>query len=145
MDHFDKAQTRRSFLEIEALEPSSGRTETVLISYDRLQAVKKRGLGEILCAAKTVPEVLQCPTAVFEGLCSDEDEDYRGVGWRCYCGIPKHDYSFEGHELSPRPKRVFLVFVNVERVAYNWRWEKCDETDDNLPINYQNRFKTRCI
>jgi hypothetical protein len=32
-------------------------------------------------------------------------------------------------------------FVNEDRVAYNWRWEKVDDDNPNLPWNYKKRFK----
>ena len=137
--------TRRQYLEVNAVEPISGQTQIVQISYNRLQSMKKRSMGEIKCARFTVPYILQHPTAVFEGLCLEEDEDARGYGWRCYCGIPENDYSIDGKELETRSNRVFVVFVNTENVAYNWRWIKCDPTDSRLPINHETRFKKRCL
>lgn len=145
MDANKSTETRRQYLEISAIEPISGQTHTVLISYDRLHSVKKRGMGEIMCARYTVPYILQHPAAVFEGLCLDEDEDVRGYGWRCYSGIPEHDYSNDGQELEPRFDRVFVVFVNTGFVAYNWRWLKCDSIDRRLPINHETRFKRKVL
>jgi hypothetical protein len=145
MDGKEEIQTRRESLEISAVEPNSGRPFTVLISYHRLHGIKKSGSRAIKEAKYTVTHILQNPTAIFEGLCYDEDEDSRGYGWRCYCGIPQCDYTLDGQELPPRNKRVFLVFVNTDKMAYNWRWEKCDEHDNRLPIDYENRFKKRCL
>lgn len=142
MEEQEKAGTQRQYLEICAIDPISGKTtQPIQISYNRLHNIKKKGIGEVKCAGFTVPYILQHPTQIFEGLCLEVDEDARGYGWRCYCGIPKCDYSVDGKELDPRNNRVFLVFVNAENVAYNWRWEKCDPTDDKLPINYKTRFK----
>jgi hypothetical protein len=90
-----------------------------------------------------VPQILQHPTAVFEGLRQDEDEDRQGVGWRCYCGIPEHAYHSDGSERSSYPGQVYLVFVNDEGVAYNWRWEKAAPDDPDLPQNHQDRFRER--
>ena len=146
MDERTNTETRRQYLEINVVEPISGQTQTVLISYDRLHnSIKKRGMGEIMCAGHTVPHVLQNPTAVFERLCLDDDEDTRGYGWRCYSGIPEHDYSIDGRELEPRSDRVFVVFVNTEFVAYNWRWVKCDPFDSRLPIKHKTRFKRKLL
>lgn len=92
-----------------------------------------------------VPMILQHPTAIFEGLREDEDEDPRGVGWRCYCGIPAISYHSDGTERSPYPGQIYLVFVNDEEVAYNWRWEKADPDDPKLPQNYTQRFKKRLL
>jgi len=80
---------------------------------------------------------------VFEGLCREEDEPKRGVGWRCYCGVPDRSYSEEGDQRPPRPKKVYLVFVNADRVAYNWRWEFADDRVPQLLRNPKTRFKRR--
>lgn len=145
MENKEKKETRRQYLKINAIDPFSGKTCTVQISYIKLQSIKKRGLGEIKYAKYTVPYILQHPTSIFEGLCLDEDEDARGYGWRCYCGIPEKDYSVSGEELEPRENRVFVVFVNNENVAYNWGWVKCDPIDHNLPINHETRFKRNIL
>ena len=91
----------------------------------------------------SVPEVLQKPASIFQGLCEEQDEPShgRGHGWYCYCGIPSHDYTEEGDRIPPRAGFVFLVFVTEELVAYNWRWAVCCPNKPNLPMNYQNRFK----
>lgn len=145
MEKQERTDTRRQYLEIEAIEPETGKTYTVQISYNRLHNVAERGLGEIECVRYTVPYILQHPTAIFEGLCYESDESARGYGWRCYCGIPQNDYTIEGQKVETRQNRVFLVFLNDEKVAYNWVWVKCDEFDSNLPINHSNRFKKRLL
>jgi hypothetical protein len=66
-----------------------------------------------------VPLILQKPTAIFQGLTRDEDEDRRGYGWRCYCAIPENSYQSDGTAGFPYPGQVYLVFVNDEGVAYN--------------------------
>ena len=86
---------------------------------------------------------MQNPTAIFEGLREAEDEDRRGVGWLCYCGVPSKAYHADGTPRAAYPLQVYLVFVNDERVAYNWRWEKADKDDPQLPRNYQTRFRKR--
>ncbi|MGC8561270.1 MAG: hypothetical protein ACP5O1_11400 [Phycisphaerae bacterium] len=137
--------TRRSNLEIEAVDPRDGSRTTVIISHDRLQAVARCGEAHIHEAANIVPEILLRPQAVFEGLCEDTDEDRRGVGWRCYCGIPSRAFCKDGSERPAYRGQVYLVFVNADRVAYNWRWEKGDENAPNLPIGYETRFKRRLL
>jgi hypothetical protein len=89
----------------------------VQISYERLHAIAKRSAGQIKEAAELVPHVLQCRGPVFEGLSSDADEDVRGTGWRCYCGLPDRSYSPDGDKRPPRRGQVYLVFVNEDRVA----------------------------
>jgi hypothetical protein len=117
----------------------------VQISFERMQVVGRRSIGQAKECGFIVPAVLEQPTAIFEGLRRDEDEDPRGVGWRCYCGIPHHSYRPDGSQGRPYPGQVYLVFINDERVAYNWRWEKADPQDPSLPMNYQNRFQRRLL
>ena len=133
---------RRDYLTISAADAPSG-TIDVLISHDRLIAVAKRSIGQINEAAEIVPASLQKPGAIFEGLCQDDDEDHRGVGWRCYVSVPDRSYTVDGRKQPPWQDEVFLVFVNEERVAYNWRWEKCDPDDPTLPQNHAERFHKR--
>ena len=143
--------TRRDGLTLKAIDPADGKYYDVTISYRRLhEFIKPRGLGAVLETRYTVLEVLQKPTGIFEGLCADADEPRqndrnRGVGWRCYCGIPAHDYEEDGTEVPPRPNKVFLVFITDELVAYNWRWEECSSDDPRFPVNYQARFKEQLL
>ena len=141
----DKDKSRRQMLTLQAVNPVDGKTCEVLISFDRMQAVAKRGMGQAKECGLIVPAILQKPTAVFEGLRRDEDEDRWGYGWRCYCGVPAHSYRADGSEAPPYPNQVFLVFVNDEGVAYNWRWERADAEDPKLPSGHAGRFKTRLL
>jgi hypothetical protein len=80
----DKEDSRRKGLILQALNPADGKVCEVQISFERMQAVARRSLGHAKECGYIVPMILQKPTAVFEGLRRDEDEDPRGVGWRCY-------------------------------------------------------------
>lgn len=142
----DGKESRRDFLTLNALDPVTGKSDAqVLVSFDRMQTVARRSLGQAKECGLIVPSILQTPTAVFEGLTSDEDEDRRGYGWRCYCGIPQHSYGPDGLPGRPYPRQVYLVFVNEDKVAYNWRWEKADPAEPNLPINHETRFKRKVL
>lgn len=108
-----------------ALEPSDGTLSCeVLISFERMQAVGRRSLGHAKECGIIVPMILQKPSSIFEGLRRDEDEDRWGYGWRCYCGIPTESFRTDGTPARPYAGQVYLVFVNDEKIAYNWRWEK---------------------
>lgn len=137
--------TRRESLLLEAVDPATGQNYTVQISYVRLKALARRGQGFTLEAAYTLPEVLLRPTGVFEGLCWDNDEDARGFGWRCYCGIPSRRYRADGEEILVPEDRIFLVFVNTDKIVYNWRWEQTDADRRDRPINYKDRFRRNLI
>ena len=136
---------RREGILLDAIDPVDGSHCKVQISHGRMMAVASRSVGQAKECGYVVPAILQKPTAIFEGLKSDEDEDRRGVGWRCYCGVPPVAYRTDGSERPPWPGQVFLVFVNDERVAYNWRWEMADSEDPNLPVKHMERFKRRLL
>lgn len=108
-----------------------------------MMVVAKRGLGHASECGRIMPAILINPTAIFEGLRRDDDEDKYGYGWRCYCGVPANSYRRDGTQAPPYPGQVYLVFVNDENVIYNWRWEKSDPDDPRLPIDHTNRFRTR--
>ena len=74
--------------------------------------------------------------------------EHRGVGWRCYAGIPDCSYREDGAKQPPWPGDVFLAFVNKDGVVYNWRWEKSDPADPSLPRTddgLKPRFKERLL
>ncbi len=140
-----ESRSRREQILLEAINPVDGKSCHVQISFDRMQAVGRRSLGQAKECGYIVPMILQRPAAVFEGLRRDEDDDLRGVGWRCYCGVPDRSFRVDGTESPPYPGQVFLVFVNDEEVAYNWYWAKCDRDDRTLPEGYVDRFRKRLL
>lgn len=141
-----EGESRRHYLTIAAKDPVTGQlTAHVQISFERMQHVARRSSGHAKECAFIVPAVLQRPTAIFEGLTWDDDEDRRGYGWRCYCAIPDNAYRSDGTPRETYPGQVYLVFVNDENVAYNWRWEKADPDDPTRPINHLTRFRTRLL
>ena len=138
-------RSRREGILLEAVDPTTGKKCQVQISFARMHAVGKRSLGHAAECGYIVPLVLQEPTAIFDGLRREEDEDRWGYGWRCYCGVPNRSYGIDGREAAPYPGQVYLVFVNDQSVAYNWRWEKCDPQDPTLPMGHEARFKRRLL
>jgi hypothetical protein len=99
-------------------------------------------MGQALECAELVPLVLQKPRHVWRGLRWDDDELHsESPGWLAYCKIPPYSYSEEGVKEPPRPNRVFLVCVNVERIVYRWWWVPCDPRDPECPEEYDDRFR----
>ncbi len=142
----EKKDSRRQCLALQAVNPDDRKlTAEVQISFERMQTVGKRSMGQAKECALIVPMILQEPTAIFEGLTQDSDEDRRGYGWRCYCGIPVASYHADGSVGRPYPGQVYLVFVNEDWVAYNWRWEKSDPDDPGLPIGHKARFRKKLL
>ena len=98
-----RGESRRQYITIAAAEPDGSMCD-VQISFERMQAVGRRSIGHAKECAFVVPMILQHPTAIFSGLRWDEDEDRKGLGWRCYCGVPEHIYRPDGSETRPYPK-----------------------------------------
>lgn len=130
---------------LRAIDPQTGKDTAVLISHRRMHAVAQRSLGHAKECGILVPFTLQQPTAIFEGLRKDEDEDSRTPGWYCYCSKPPCSFNENGEEQPAYPNQVFLVFVNREKVAYNWRWAKACPSDDQLPENHEERFERKAL
>ena len=113
--------------------------------------MKKLGfLGAIKEAVELVQFTLKYPNSIFEGLRPPDDEySNKSPGWLCYCSRPVNDYTRTGEEISPPSWKVFLVFVNEDRIIFNWRWENADveafHGRDYLPENYSTRFKKRLL
>lgn len=141
----EKKSSRRDHLTLEAVNPADGKACGILVSHDRMQAVARRSMGHAKECGLILPMIIQQPTAIFEGIRQDEDEDRQGYGWRCYCGIPESAYHSDGTKRTPYPNQVYLVFVNDESVAYNWRWEQADQDDPKLPKNHEERFRKRLL
>jgi hypothetical protein len=137
-----KKYSRRDYLKLAAMEPD-GTMGEVQISFDRMQTVGRRSMGHAKECGIIVPAILQAPSAIFEGLRRDEDEDPWGCGWRCYCAIPENSFRPDGSPAPTYRGEVYLVFVNVEKVAYNWRWDKADPDCLYLPVGHEGRFKRR--
>ena len=133
---------RREPFTFDALDPKSG-TRKVYIQEKRLRTLAQlNNPSHLLNARDIVPEVLENPTVIFEGLRWEQDEDKDRPGWFCYCGKPSFMYDKRGTKVESDPNQVFLVFVNDEAIAYNWRWEFVDETDLEIPKG-ENRFVSK--
>lgn len=139
----DSNQGRRVI--IAAVDPVSGKTCEIQISHDRMRAVATRSMGQAKECAFTVPFILQHPTAIFEGLRREADDDRLEAGWRCYCGIPICAYKSDGSEINVYRGQVHLIFVNDQGVAYNWRWEKSSPDNPKLPIDHEERFTRQLL
>lgn len=140
-----KAQTeRRKFAPFTAIDPESGTRIEVHVTEDRAKWIASKGKGAVMEMAHTVKEVLAAPKAIYDGIRWDEDQD-RGNktadGWVCYCGHPR--FYYEPNNTQPQSsgnKEVFLVFVNKDRIVYQWRWEDADEDGTGLPRGHHARF-----
>jgi hypothetical protein len=131
-------------LPLKALNPAGGTFE-VYVTRKRAEWAARGGKGALLEIQHTVAAVLADPDHVYEGIRWEEDEDRDKAdkvdSWLCYCGSP--DSYYKPNNTTPRPSspdHVFLIFVNHDRVAYNWRWERADGVDDGCPNGHVTRF-----
>ena len=144
--------TRRADLQRLAVNPKTGKTDfAVTLSVDKIRFLAKRGNKADLLRVTLVDDVLLHPKAIFRGIRFKEDEKHscHSPGWLCYCGYPPNDYRFPGEATVPPLKKVFLVFVNEEQIAYHWGWERADseawDEGKRFPVNYQYRFQEQLI
>lgn len=127
-----------------ARDPDSGKTHIVCVSQRAIVAARTRSMGQARECAYLLPDVLQVPRHIWRGLRWDDDELYSDApGWLSYCKIPNCSYSEDGTEQPPRPNRVFMACVNVDRIVYNWWWVQCDPRDRECPEDYDTRFRER--
>ncbi len=138
-----KARNRPGYAKLNARDPNDGKYWDVLISPGRLNWIKRVGGALVHETRLIVPTVLDKPTAIFQGLLSDDDEDKFGDvgGWLCYLGQPCYAYDDSGRPYPVREGLRYLIFLNAERVAYAWRFDQ----DDRLPASFDHRFKERLL
>ncbi|ODS31207.1 MAG: hypothetical protein SCARUB_03678 [Candidatus Scalindua rubra] len=136
----------RHYVHLDAINPIDGKKFSVKVNRKRMQIVARRGKGHVYEMAYVLPEVLMKPKAIFEGLRIDEEEPKDDIiGWHCYVGKPSKAFRSNGQQMEAWPDQVYLVFVNEENVVYNWRWEKADSRDLDMPKEYDKRFRKRVL
>ena len=143
------ASEARHLHSFDAVDHRTGKPSLrVHLTQDRGRQVARRGRWAILEMRNTVEQVLQRPTAIFEGIRHEPDDDGRSDGWLCYCGRPAVRHwpnNPDNRPGPPRPNHVFVVFVNRDRVAYLWYWTDCDPAEPRLPKDFQERFVSRVL
>jgi hypothetical protein len=137
--------SRRESLTRLALNPDTGKPDLEFLIYERRidSILKRRNMADVCAATYTLGESLRNPDAIFEGLRFEEDEprDCSSPGWRCYACRPARRYNDKGGTYPTPEGRIFLAFVNDDRIVYNWYWSEADE--NGLPTNHKERFVER--
>jgi hypothetical protein len=129
-------------IEFPALDPATGEYGTpVRVTPRRQEMCTRRSKGAVAELAYLVSEALKSPNHIYEGIRWNEDDDSQDSdGWRCYCLKPEFAFNNDGERRPAYEGEVFLVFVNTDRVAYNWRWEKCHEFEPSHVQRFETRF-----
>ena len=92
------------------------------------------------------PKRSTVPMRFLKGLRFDDDEPRHcdSQGWRCYAKHPARRYNDKGGTFATPKGRIFLVFVDTDKIVYNWTWDETDEEalvrGEHLPVDYKTRF-----
>ncbi len=87
---------------------------------------------------EVVPRILMDPVRIYQGV-REEGEDE----WLCYTGIPMKRFRLDGAEFLPDARDLLLIFINVDRVLYNFRIDSSENPFSGVPMNEAARFKRR--
>lgn len=133
--------TPRDCVSLLAIDPNTHQTWELLLRHSLMDWTAKRGMGAALELAHTVPWALLHPTAIFRGNRDEGEPD-----WLCYVSLPDEAFHYRTGQRRPAwPSQVFLVFVDGDRIVYNWHWEPADPRDSRLPEQYATRFDERVL
>lgn len=154
-----KPISRPGYRSIETLDPRDGGLWTLLISPSLVTKCGKKGMADAKDLAFSLMPAMQDPKQirrVFRGVrdavgkcqygcdaeCGHPRVSHRGDdGYLCYAVRPTSRHvGRDGTPVSVPMDRILLVFVNDERVIYNFYWEQCSLDGSNLPIDHEERF-----
>ena len=142
-------KARQGYVSLSAIDPRDGAQFEVYVSPARMEAVAKRGMHAVLELTEVVTKGLTRPVRIYEGIRHDSDSDTHSEAddWLCYVAKPDKDYRTPGSEMPspPREGRLFLVFVNSDRVAYTWRWELASQEEPDEPIGVSDLSNPRFV
>jgi hypothetical protein len=137
----------RGYVLTVGVRPSGAGSVDFGVSKDAIKHWQTYGPAWKFRDAAMIPEAVQAPTAIFEGLNRDGLEE--GV---CYATVPSGRRIREGGERAGTidgpslPKRVFLVFA-AERdwgfVVLDWEWREADSDDPGCPKDWDKDFGRR--
>jgi hypothetical protein len=144
---YEKKKEREGYVSILAKDIHDGGEWHVLIPASKIGDAKRLGMGFAKELGAIVPAVLRNPKAIFRGIRFDDYSNKKSSAddWLCYVGLPTVSFDERGSEMGPYENEVFLVFVNLDRVVYHWRWEKCCPDNVTLPVDHQTRFRERIL
>jgi hypothetical protein len=126
---------------LDAINPSDGKTWQLFVRTRKIEAVAKRGMGAAKELAYTVPWAVKHPCAIFRGVRDEGEQD-----WLCYVAAPSQAYDYKtGDTVEAWKGEVFLVFVNDDRIIYNWRWEEADPINPKLPKDWEHRYTEKVL
>lgn len=85
-----------------------------------------------------VPDIVQTPLRIWEGLNREGTEDLL-----CIAGVPSLEFAtknFLDNQITLQEDRVFLAFCSSQFTVSKWRWEPVDSDGFGLPTSHNARF-----
>lgn len=132
-------ERRGYFGPIAGLAADGAGTWDFYIARDRLVRIQRTQPESKYRAVAQIPEVLQAPTAIFQGLQRDEHEDgYAYVGRPKEREIKRDSADGGWIKIPTDPRIILVVFVtgnDRRRDIFDWEWRKTDAADPDLPEN----------
>ena len=122
------------------MEPSGDGTATFRVAKDRLLGhFRATGNSAMFLEGLLIPDVLEHPAAVFEGLERPGQEESL-----CYAGVPSKRYVRDKSiEVPFPPGKTFLVFMTCNLKVTKWGWADEDPESPGYPMEHQTRFGRR--
>lgn len=129
------------WLYLTAVSPNTGTgANQAFISRDMLLNLVENGPEYKLNDAWCIPDVLDYPKVIFEGLNRSEYED----GF-CFSGLPEKRRTSQDRETVDSPQfMVFLVFAQYQDdklIVLDWEWRREDRNNPGYPLGWKDAFK----
>lgn len=129
------------YIPIPALSPKTGSVDaTLLVSRTLLLDLEAKGETRRYYDALLLPEVVENPTVVFEGLKRVNYQDQDGC---CYVGVPSCRWLDEQTKEKIPPLKVFVVTVataGADAHVLWWEWRFVDLKRPGYPKKWQSDF-----
>ncbi|HEX5272172.1 MAG TPA: hypothetical protein VFW33_16865, partial [Gemmataceae bacterium] len=136
--------TARGYITLNAIDPYSfGNDGTFLLSVPMINDLEQNGPTQKFCDAALIPEALERPTVILEGL---KRTNY--AAGLCYCTVPTerwtHDANGEMQRIKPPMLKVFSVYVNPvgdNLFVLDFDWRVVGPGGTGIPYRWQRDFE----
>ena len=122
----------RDYIPVPAQSPFGGReTIEVCVSRRMLLHLEKYGPARKFYDCQSLPDVLEEPAVIFEGLCRTPFE--KGF---CYSCVPPFRWLDDQEKGKVPPRKVFLAYVvRLEDSFFvlDWNWRPADPSKPSYP------------
>jgi hypothetical protein len=119
-------------------DPNTGtRDWTIHVRTSMLEDLEQHGPEWKFYNAQLIPEALEAPTVILQGLNRVGFDDAY-----CYSRVPSCRWIDESTKGQPLPYAVFVVFVACANpaVVLDWEWRMADQSHPGYPRKWQTDF-----